>query len=507
MNVYNCTPKTPIKKSKTKIDIALDNLVGAPKTKKNNAKMAKIENTKVLSSETISNSDKTEPEEEPDETIYLKEKCEFKENPNRKYDYIFTLFYDIAENKSLEETQEIITNLFKKHQPHYFKYITGGFEICPETKRYHVQGYLHYGNNKYSMSMCVKFFKEINELFKPWLSERYFGIKRAVDYCHKGEQEKKEWKKFKHEGKNFGLNAKIFSFGTKPIDIYDCVNLIQTKWSKLKNELKLRNQRILNCNDEDTSKQLSKCKVDTTYIHQLGLDMIDDVEAGMSEKEIILRHLHLYLKCNMAFEKLLIKFAPERKKFKMDSYLFWQQELITKYLYKKDARRLIWIFSRLGKCGKSELIKELEDQEGFLVLSSGKSDDMFYMWEPNRPICMNIERSVETVLNYTAIEACRDGRVNSKKYVPVRKITDEKYRGLDFICFANFLPDFKSMSPDRWQIIELKKPSDDLNEIYIVEHDINQHVEIKYDPYPVGHPKYKIPEPEPIDILDIVFTA
>ena len=85
------------------------------------------------------------------------------------------------------------------------KYIVFGFETCPNSKALHLQGYIYFGSGvKYSMIKTMSLFKDICKELKLWLSIRYHGINRAINYCKKGEQPKSEWQSHKELGPKWG---------------------------------------------------------------------------------------------------------------------------------------------------------------------------------------------------------------------------------------------------------------------------------------------------------------
>jgi len=64
-------------------------------------------------------------------------------------------------------------------------------------------------------------------------------------------------------------------------------------------------------------------------------------------------------------------------------------------------------------------------------------------------VVFDYPRTMEGMVNYTAIEACKDGRIFSAKYE-----SKMKYFNIPHVCvFCNFPPDYEKMSMDRWEVI------------------------------------------------------
>lgn len=115
-----------------------------------------------------------------------------------------------------------------------------------------------------------------------------------------------------------------------------------------------------------------------------------------------------------------------------------------------DDRSIYWYYDEHGGAGKSRLIKSLiYHMNAFLF--EGKTSDIANRLVQAREapkIClMNLRRTQETHVNYNAIEALKDGLVATGKYEGGQKIFDPPH----VLVFANFLPDFKSLSIDRFR--------------------------------------------------------
>lgn len=135
------------------------------------------------------------------------------------------------------------------------------------------------------------------------------------------------------------------------------------------------------------------------------------------------------------------------------SFLPWQTEVVNK-LMKQGKRECLWICDVIGNQGKSELSDHLEDNNGALVIEGGKSNDIAYLWQGQDIIIFDLPRCRSEYVPYTSIEGFKKGRMNSYKYVPVRK----RYQPCKVVIFANHLPNTtETLSIDRWEILLLDK--------------------------------------------------
>jgi hypothetical protein len=421
--------------------------IKCPKLKK-----SKVKKTKDSPKETPKETPK-EISEEEHYNSFKKTTDEFKENKNRKYDYVFTIFYEIPEGMSETKYREEIEFRTKRLAPTFCKYIVFGYETCPESGRKHLQGYLHFGVDKSSMIKTMKCLKILDVGFKPWLQERFGTINRAVNYCKKGEQSKDKWFKY-HENKkhDWGLNAVIVEVGTKPIcksDLTENRNLEQTKWLEIQQKI-LHNKKLIEENPKGPYTS-------TAVLDNQAYNLLYDIECGMSLKELSLQHPAMYFKYNNAFEKFVALHKPKYtfniiKEY--GAFLIWQDDFLKNYLNKLIRRCIFWIIGK-GNDGKSELSFHLEDIEDYNVISNGKSENMAYRYTPYKHTIINLCRSNEGHINYDMLEAFKDGRLDSSKYVPERKVGPNNCH---VIVFANFFPTLDALSHDRWVILEITSP-------------------------------------------------
>lgn len=131
----------------------------------------------------------------------------------------------------------------------------------------------------------------------------------------------------------------------------------------------------------------------------------------------------------------------------------WQDELVN--LLKvpcTDNRTIYWYYDRTGCNGKTSLCKYLYVHLGACIFNNGKFNDLAHAL-PEAPeiVCFNLPRCLEKKVNYSAIEAIKDGLIFSGKYDSRTKVFNSPH----VVIMANFPPDYKALSLDRWKVVDL----------------------------------------------------
>lgn len=136
-----------------------------------------------------------------------------------------------------------------------------------------------------------------------------------------------------------------------------------------------------------------------------------------------------------------------------DKLYAWQQEVVDLCTVKPDNRTIFWYWDAEGCKGKTTLCKILAVKMGASIIGNGAMKDIaFSIGEAPKIVAMNITRTNEGRVNYGAIEAVKDGLVFSSKYESKMKIFNCPH----VFVFANFEPNYSSMSQDRWVVVEVK---------------------------------------------------
>lgn len=134
----------------------------------------------------------------------------------------------------------------------------------------------------------------------------------------------------------------------------------------------------------------------------------------------------------------------------------WQQNIVDLIETKPDLRSIYWFFDRIGNKGKSVLTKYLGVHKDCLVLDTGAKKDMAYILSkyPNpKAVIFDFEREMEEKINYGAIEKVKNGMIMSAKFKSNMLVFNSPH----IICFANFEPDYRTMSQDRWRVVDLNE--------------------------------------------------
>jgi len=131
----------------------------------------------------------------------------------------------------------------------------------------------------------------------------------------------------------------------------------------------------------------------------------------------------------------------------------WQQkviEMINKPC--EDDREIHWFYDSKGAKGKTALCKYLYTWHSATVVNNGAFADLAYVLpEDPKIVCFALPRTLESRVNYSAIEAIKDGMIFSGKYESRTKVFNSPH----ILVFANFLPNFSSLSLDRWRVHDL----------------------------------------------------
>jgi len=130
----------------------------------------------------------------------------------------------------------------------------------------------------------------------------------------------------------------------------------------------------------------------------------------------------------------------------------WQESLKNELLLEPEDRKILWCHDN-GNTGKTQFCKYMAINHGASIISNAKRGDMAYALPDNPKIVLiNFSRSMEDFVNYGAIEEIKDGMLFSTKYESKMKIFNSPH----VVIFANFKPDIKALSNDRWDIREIK---------------------------------------------------
>lgn len=136
----------------------------------------------------------------------------------------------------------------------------------------------------------------------------------------------------------------------------------------------------------------------------------------------------------------------------------WQGQLLSEMdPLRTDDRKIVWVMDTKGGSGKTWFTKYLYrlDQEGTAWLQNGKTHDLLKALVDRayglKLVLFDLCRSNEERINWDAIERVKNGMIMSTKYEVETTVIDSP----TVVCFANFEPELKKLSLDRWVIYEI----------------------------------------------------
>lgn len=132
----------------------------------------------------------------------------------------------------------------------------------------------------------------------------------------------------------------------------------------------------------------------------------------------------------------------------------WEREVIKIIKQDPDDRKIYWFWEPDGNKGKTTFCKYLSIKYKAIPLEGKKNDILFCAASfPSNLYVWDLERSMEDYISYGAIEKIKNGYYMCSKYESKPIIRDCPH----VLIFANFKPDKKALSEDRWVIKNLSK--------------------------------------------------
>lgn len=314
------------------------------------------------------------------------------------------------------------------------EFVKAGLEKAPSTGTPHIQGFVRFHKPK-RLSDVRRGLPEIGF----WeISEAKDQV--VINYCCKGEQSKEEWKKYRHNGPNYGLNADVFTLGDALI--------VEKKTPGKRSDL-----------DAFT----------------------DAVKAGdiTTVAQIREQHSNIHAKYTEWSEEYLRIHTCKSPEFSSGLTAEWQikmlqcvstpaAELLANPETEDFHRRTIWfVVDEKGNAGKTKFAHYMKVKyPGTLLLDHGKVADMSYHISHFEELAqLNIvildsPRQSQSRFNYSVLEKLKNGRVFNTKY----RVFDRFHPVPHIIVMTNHIPmiDSTVLSYDRVQILRLD-PDDPVN--------------------------------------------
>lgn len=272
--------------------------------------------------------------------------------------------------------------------PTVVRYCVYQHEICPETGREHLQGYI-----EFTKSIRLSAVKALFGDQTMHLEKRQGSRDQARDYCIKDATRKPE--------------TEVFQFGNYEIS--------------------------------------PGSRNDLNEVYEL-------IKQGKRKYEILEAFPNVYMKYSNGIEKAISIYDNTLGMDKLHSEYdnctlrTWQQEVVT-CLEEQNDRQVLWIYDSEGNHGKTYLGKYLLSKGAFYV-TQGKSEDISYAYDFQSIVVFNMSRGSD-YMPYTLMENLKDGTIFSPKYQSQLKICRTITRVL---VMSNSMPKQESLSLDRWVI-------------------------------------------------------
>lgn len=213
---------------------------------------------------------------------------------------------------------------------------------------------------------------------------------------------------------------------------------------------------------DDRATNVNYCKKDKDYIifneeiclveklSQYVKDDYSDYDLLTKDPETYKNHLDLFrnIKITIEEDKRVNDFINQWDKFELNGMQFLMLNCIEKH---NDVRKVIWFYDKVGNSGKSTLCNYLYAKKKCIILNNAKSSDIAYVYNGEPLVLFDIPRNLEGKINYSIIENLKNGRIFSTKYKGKIKF----FKCPTIVVFANFLPEFSSLSSDRWCALEI----------------------------------------------------
>lgn len=141
----------------------------------------------------------------------------------------------------------------------------------------------------------------------------------------------------------------------------------------------------------------------------------------------------------------------------------WQEELIAELDKAPDDRTINWIWDPHGCSGKTILAKHMGMYKGAFVSTTAniyhvatQLQEALKVRHSFLTVIFNFTRQVEEHKVYQALESLKDGLVTSQKY----KGSTMYFPSPHVVVFANYIPDIREATIDRWFIRTISNGTD-----------------------------------------------
>ncbi len=273
-------------------------------------------------------------------------------------------------------------------------YIIFQQEICPKTGKVHIQGYceLH-------RSIPMKTIKNMFMDQTMHIEKRKGNQTVNIDYCSKPES---------------SIEGSQYEWGTPFEDN-------QGKRTDIDYYYELRR-------DPNISAREAADACPTQFMRYY--------KAGNERREMELDHM-----ANKSLKQRMAKVVLSD----------WQLQFIELLKQPINRRTVMWIADDTGLQGKTILADWCKVYMNAQILPNGKTADIAQAYERKPIVFIDMKRTQQEYVNYNVIEQIKDGRIWNPKWASHFKPFDSPH----LVILANWWPDLKALSKDRWFIWEL----------------------------------------------------
>lgn len=182
------------------------------------------------------------------------------------------------------------------------------------------------------------------------------------------------------------------------------------------------------------------------------MDVKEAIKAGMTMKELREHHSEAVAK----YPRFIRDYMDDQRaepELPNHALLKWQSDLYQGLKLEPDDRRIFFIVDPEGNKGKTWFIKYYASlHSNSQMLAMGKQADMAYALDPDvRVLFINCTRSQAEFMNYSFLEAVKDGLVFSSKYES-RLVRLGK---VHVVVMMNTQPDMNALSKDRYVVVNI----------------------------------------------------
>lgn len=184
-------------------------------------------------------------------------------------------------------------------------------------------------------------------------------------------------------------------------------------------------------------------------------DFRDAIKAGKSELEILEEFPKQLIRYPSAYDRINNLYRNEETLKELEDQFKdnegegreWQLEVMEK-VPGQNSRDVCWIVDKQGNNGKTWLAKWFLINEGAFICMGGKKTDIGLAWNKQTTCVFDLARDKKDYFTYGAIEAFKNGMVDSPKYQSCLKLSSP----CKVLVLSNWEPDKSKLSPDRWDV-------------------------------------------------------